>query len=212
MAVERLLIRRLYGQMIVTLLATWGLSFFLIGLATSVFGNTTRGVSAPLGSVTIGEYRTGLYTIFVIGVAVVVMGGMFALLRYTRAGLIARGTMQDPTMAAALGIDTPWVYTVTFGIGSALTGLAGAVLSPFAGVVPTMGLAYVAKAFITVISGGVAVVAGTSAAAALYGLVNQTVTFLTGPVIGEVALLIAAVILLRIMPQGISGRLFRRTP
>ena len=114
--------------------------------------------------------------------AIVVLVSAYAFLRFTRAGLVARGAMQNPTMAAALGIDTTRVYAITFGVGAALSGLAGAVLAPFAGVIPTMGLAYVAKAFITVISGGVAVLAGTSAAAALYGTVNQTVTFLTGPV------------------------------
>lgn len=208
--VERLLVRRLYGRIIVTLLATWGLSFFLIGLATAVFGNVSRGVTAPVGSITIGQYKTGGYTLFVIGVAIVVLVSAYAFLRFTRAGLVARGAMQNPTMAAALGIDTTRVYAITFGVGAALSGLAGAVLAPFAGVIPTMGLAYVAKAFITVISGGVAVLAGTSAAAALYGTVNQTVTFLTGPVIGEVALLGTALVLLRVMPQGITSRLFRR--
>jgi branched-subunit amino acid ABC-type transport system permease component len=209
-AVERLLIRHLYGRMIATLLATWGLSFFLIGLATTIFGNTTRGLSAPLGSIAIGGYRTGQYTVFVILITLVLLLATYLVLRLTRVGLIARGTMQNATMADALGVNTPWVYTLTFGVGAALSGLAGAVLAPLAGVVPTMGIAYVAKAFIAVISGGVAILSGTAVAALLFGTVNQVVTFLTTPVIGEVALLAAAVVLLRIMPQGITGRFFRR--
>jgi branched-chain amino acid transport system permease protein len=208
--VERLLIRHLYGRMIETLLATWGLSFFLIGLATTIFGNTTRGLSAPLGSVAIGDYRTGQYTVFVILFTLLILLLTYACLRFTRAGLIARGTMQNPAMAAALGIATPRVYTITFGIGSALSGLAGAVLAPLSGVVPTMGIAYVAKAFIAVISGGVGILSGTATAAALFGTINQLVTFIATPVFGEVALLVAAVILLRLMPQGITGRFFRR--
>src|SRR6202000_2062161 len=66
--VERLLIRFLYGRMIDTMLATWGLSLFLVGLTTVVFGNTTVGLSAPLGSFEIGQYRTSAYTLFVIGI------------------------------------------------------------------------------------------------------------------------------------------------
>ena len=208
--VERVLIRQLYGRMIETLLATWGLSFFLIGLATTFFGNTTRGLSAPLGSLRIGDYRTGLYGVFVIVLTVVVLLAAYVALRYTRAGLIARGTMQNATMASSLGIDTPRVYSLTFGIGAAMSGLAGAVLAPLSGVVPTMGLAYIAKAFIAVISGGVAVLSGTATASSLYGTINQLVTFATTPVIGEVALLVSAIVLLRIMPEGISGRWFRR--
>lgn len=207
--IERILIRQLYGRMIETLLATWGLSFFLIGLATTIFGNTTRGLSAPLGSLQIGDYRTGLYGVFVIVATLVILLATYLVLRYTRAGLIARGTMQNATMAASLGIDTPRVYTLTFGIGAALSGLAGAVLAPLSGVVPTMGLAYIAKAFIAVISGGVAIVSGTATASILYGSINQLVTFATTPVIGEVALLASAIILLRIMPEGITGRWFR---
>lgn len=208
--IERVLIRQLYGRMIETLLATWGLSFFLIGLATTFFGNTTRGLSAPLGSLQIGDYRTGLYGVFVIAVTLAVLLAAYVVLRYTRAGLIARGTMQNATMASALGIDTPRVYSLTFGIGAAMSGLAGAVLAPLSGVVPTMGLAYIAKAFIAVISGGVAILSGTAAASSLYGTINQLVTFATTPVIGEVALLASAIVLLRIMPEGISGRWFRR--
>lgn len=208
--IERVLIRQLYGRMIETLLATWGLSFFLIGLATTFFGNTTRGLSAPLGSLRIGDYRTGLYGVFVIAVTVLVLLAAYVVLRHTRIGLIARGTMQNATMASSLGIDTPRVYSLTFGIGAAMSGLAGAVLAPLSGVVPTMGLAYIAKAFIAVISGGVAILSGTATASALYGTINQLVTFVTTPVIGEVALLASAIVLLRIMPEGISGRWFRR--
>ena len=87
--VERTIIRFLYGRMVDTMLATWGLSLFLVGLTTAIFGNTTVGISAPLGSFQIGAYRTSGYTLFVIGVAVAVLAGIFAVLRWTRLGLIA---------------------------------------------------------------------------------------------------------------------------
>ncbi len=208
--VERTIIRFLYGRMIDTMLATWGLSLFLVGLTTAIFGNTTVGISAPLGSFQIGAYRTSGYTLFVIAVAVVVLAGIFAVLRLTRLGLIARGTMQNANMAAALGVNPPRVYAVTFGIGAALSGLAGAVLAPVSGVFPTIGVAYVAKSFITVIGGGAAILTGTVSASALFGTINQIATFLTTPVFGEVALLAAAIVLIRLLPQGITGRFFRR--
>jgi len=208
--VERAIIRFLYGRMIDTMLATWGLSLFLVGLTTAIFGNTTVGISAPLGSFEIGTYRVSTYTLFVIAVAIAVLAGIFAVLRWTRLGLIARGTMQNANMAAALGVDPPKVYAVTFGIGAALTGLAGAVLAPVSGVFPTIGVAYVAKSFITVIGGGAAILSGTVSASVLFGTVNQIATFVTTPVFGEVALLATAIILIRLLPQGITGRFFRR--
>ena len=125
-------------------------------------------------------------------------------------GLLAVARLVTRPHDKALGIDTPRVYSITFGIGAALSGLAGAVLAPLSGVVPTMGLAYIAKTFIAVISGGGAVLSGTVAASGLYGTIHQVVTFASTPVIGEVALLASAIILLRFMPQGISGRWFRR--
>src|SRR5271156_6389848 len=152
--VERVLIRFLYGRMIDTMLATWGLSLFLVGLTTAIFGNTTVGLSAPLGSFEIGAYRTSAYTLFVIAVAAVVLLSVLAVLRLTRLGLIARGTMQNANMAAALGVNPSRVYSITFGLGAALTGLAGAVVAPVSGIFPTIGAAYVAKCFITVIGGG----------------------------------------------------------
>jgi urea transport system permease protein len=113
-------------------------------------------------------------------------------------------------MAASLGVDPSRVHALTFATGAAISGLAGALIAPLAGVVPTMGTAYIAKAFITVISGGTAILAGTLSAAGLLGTVNTIGSFLTTPVLGEVALLATALVLLRLFPRGITGRFFRR--
>ena len=206
---ERLIIRVLYGRMIDTLLATWGLSLFFIGLVTTIFGNSVAGIGAPLGSMTVGRYSISLYRLLLVGIAAAMVVAIYVVLRGTRAGLLARATMENPNMAAALGVSPPRVYATTFGVGAALTGLAGGVLAPISGVLPTVGAAYVAKAFITVISGGTAIVAGTATAAGLFGTVNQLVTYLTTPVIGEAGLLVAAILLLRVLPHGITGRIFR---
>jgi urea transport system permease protein len=206
---ERLIIRVLYGRMIDTLLATWGLSLFFVGIVTTIFGNTVAGIGAPLGSIAVGRYNISLYRLVLVGVAAAILALIFVVLRRTRLGLVARGTMENADMAAALGVSPPRVYAATFGVGAALTGLAGGLLAPISGVLPTVGAAYVAKAFITVISGGTAVLAGTATASALFGSVNQLLTYFTTPVIGEAGLLAAAVLLLRVLPQGITGRLFR---
>jgi branched-subunit amino acid ABC-type transport system permease component len=208
--VERLVIRHLYGRLIDTMLATWGLSLAMIGFVTVVFGNTVSGISAPLGSLQIGAYRTGIYELFLIVVAVLLLLAGWLVLRYSRLGLIARGTMQNAAMAAALGTNPSAVYAVTFAVGAALTGLAGGLLAPLSGVVPTIGAAYIAKAFITVISGGAAILSGTAVASTLLGSINVVATFAFTSVLGEVALLVAAVVLLRLLPQGITGRFFRR--
>ena len=208
-AVERLIIRPLYGRVIDTVLATWGLSLLLIGLTSAVLGYYQEGSKPPLGSVAIGAYRESAYTFFVIGITASIMLVLYLGLKRTRFGLLARGTMQNPAMAAGLGVDTAKIYAATFGLGAALSGLAGGILAPISGVVPVIGTTYIAKAFITVISGGATVLAGTASAAILLGAINQVVTFVATHVVGEVALLAAAIVLLRLLPAGITGRLFR---
>lgn len=207
--VERLVIRHLYGRLVDTMLATWGLSLFFIGLATMIFGNTTTGISTPIPGFAIGNFQINGYNFFIIVVSALLLIGMLAVLKSTRAGLIARGAMQRPDMAAALGYSPNRIYMATFFCGSALSGLAGAVLAPLVGLVPTSGGAYIAKAFITVIAGGPSLIAGLFSSAGLFGVVSQVFTFAISPVIGEVALLVAAVILLRLLPQGITGKFFK---
>ncbi|MDE4306220.1 branched-chain amino acid ABC transporter permease [Phaeobacter gallaeciensis] len=209
LVVERLVIRHLYGRLVDTMLATWGLSLFFIGLATMIFGNTTTGISTPIPGFAIGNYQVNGYNFFIIVVAILLLIGTLTILKATRAGLIARGTMQRSDMAAALGYSPDRIYMATFFCGSALSGLAGAVLAPLVGLVPTSGGAYIAKAFITVIAGGPSLIAGLFSSAGLFGVVNQVFTFAVSPVIGEVALLVASVILLRLLPQGITGKFFK---
>ena len=209
LVVERLVIRHLYGRLVDTMLATWGLSLFFIGLTTMIFGNTTTGISTPIPGFAVGGYQINGYNFFIIVVAVLLLIGILAVLKTTRAGLIARGAMQRADMAATLGYSPDRIYMATFFCGSALSGLAVAVLAPLVGLVPTSGGAYIAKAFITVIAGGPSLVAGLLSSAGVFGVVSQVFTFAISPVIGEVALLIAAVILLRLLPQGITGRFFK---
>ena len=210
--VERLLIRWLYGRMVDTLLATWGLSLLLVGIVTSLFGASTgTTVSPPLGVLRIGEYSASGYEFFLIIVTILLLFGVWMTLRFTKLGLLARGTMQNAEMASALGVSTSNIYMITFGLGAAVSGLAGGLLAPITGVLPTIGATYIAKAFITVISGGAAILAGTTAGSILLGGINGIFSFIAGSTFGEIALLLAAIILLRLMPRGITGRFFRKS-
>jgi urea transport system permease protein len=209
--IERVVIRWLYGRMIDTMLATWGLSLLLTGLVSFIFGTAAVSIPAPIPGYTLGRFQMGGYNLFIILVALLLVIAMWLVLRYTRVGLIARGAMQSADVAATLGYNTRTVYMSTFTIGAALAGLAGGVLAPLTGLLPSSGGAYVAKAFITVITGGAAVISGTLSAGIIFGTINQLVTFASTPVIGEVIMLAIAIVLLRLMPQGITGRFFRNS-
>lgn len=208
--VERLVIRWLYGRLLDSLLATWGLSLLMIGGVTMLFGNTVEGVSTPLGGFSVGVYQVSVYNLVLISAAIGILVTIWAVLKYSSAGLIARAVMQNPDMAQALGVNATFAYMATFGIGSALTGLAGGLIAPVTGVVPSMGVNLIGPAFITVITGGASIVTGTLSASTLLGGVSQGITFTSGPVYGDAALLVAALILLRVLPQGITGRFFTK--
>jgi branched-chain amino acid transport system permease protein len=207
--VERCLIQFLYGRIMDTLLATWGLSLLMVGMVTTIFGPQEAGVDAQLGKFQVGDYSIAVYNLVLIGLAFLMLLLTFCLWRYTRFGLVVRGTMQKPHMAAALGINTKYYYMLTFGYGSALTGFAGAVLAPIVGNQPTMGSFYVAKAFVTVIAGGDLPLMGTLLASSVFGVADGIVSFLSTQVVGEIVVLLVAIVLLRMLPQGITGR-FRR--
>ncbi len=209
--VERIVIRHLYGRMIDTMLATWGLSLLMVGLVTLIFGNTAVSVTAPIQSYQVGAYQMGGYNLFIIAVAVLLMLLLWLVLRYTRVGLVARGAMQNADIASSLGYNPQKIYMWTFTAGAALAGLAGGVMAPLTGLLPSSGSLYIAKSFITVITGGAAIISGTMASAVIFGTVDQIVSFGSTPVIGEIAMLVLAIILLRLMPQGITGRFFKNS-
>jgi branched-chain amino acid transport system permease protein len=207
--VERLLIRHLYGRITDTLLATWGLSLLLIGVVTAAFGPQAMSMPSIAGTMELAGVSMSRYNLVLITISMLLLVGTWTLAIFTPVGLIVRGTMQRPEIAAALGVDTKLVYMATFAFGSAMAGLAGAVLAPLTGASPFMGTTFVSKAFINVIAGGGLPLAGTALASGVFGLIDAVVSYLSSSILGEITVLCCAVVLLRLMPQGITGR-FRR--
>ncbi len=208
--VERLLIRRLYGRLADTMLATWGLSLIIVQTVENRYGSVTEGIPVPVGNFTLGEFSMSRYNLVLMAAAAAGVLATWAIMRRTRYGLLARAATQSPTMAEGLGVNTSVVNMWTFGLGSALAGAAGALLAPVVGVIPTMGQTYVARAFMTVIVGGPSFLAGTASASGLLGLVENLGTNWFTPVIGQAMLLMAAIVMLRFMPQGLTGTRLKR--
>ncbi|GAA4263372.1 branched-chain amino acid ABC transporter permease [Dactylosporangium darangshiense] len=209
--VERLLIRRLYGRMPATMLATWGLSLILTQVMVLIYGPASRGIPTPLGSVRVGEYSISEYSLALIIAAVAMLALTYLVLTRTRYGTMARAAATLPQMASAVGVDVRRTNMLTFGFGAMLSGAGGALLAPMTAVVPSMGQAYVGRAFMTVVVGGPGVLSGTVSASGLLGGVNSVLSNLTTSVLGTAALLVVAIVLLRFLPTGISGRRGRRT-
>ena len=204
--VERLIIRYLYGRLLDTLLATWGLSLALYQTAVLLFGSVTPGVGLPIASVDIGRYSISIYFLFLIVAAAVMLGATYLVLTRTSYGIMARASIQDRETAAAIGIETGRINTVTFAFGAGLAGLAGGLLVPAFPATPGMGIAFVAKAFLAVVVAGPVTLTGTAVAAGTLGWVASATASYATTVIGDIIFFVATILLLRAFPNGITDR------
>src|SRR5437899_9636551 len=143
-AIERLVIRRIYGRPLDVMLATWGVSLLLIGLITVTFGAVTQGIPFALGNFQVGRYQYAQYRIVMTTVAAGLMLGVSLLFRYTAFGRRARATIANPELASAAGLNTPRMFLLTFGLGAGLAAAAVALMAPSVGVVPTLGVLSIA--------------------------------------------------------------------
>jgi branched-chain amino acid transport system permease protein len=208
--VEILVIRRLYGRIFDTMLATWGISIIFYQLAVIIFGTVTPGIGMPQVSIPIGKYSLAGYPILMILVAGMSLAGVYLLMTKTRYGLKARAAIQEPAMAQAIGVNASKVNTLTFAIGCGLAGFAGAVLLPIVPATPSMGFAFVIKAFLTVVVAGPVTLTGSALAA--FGLgtgASITASFFTS-IVGDVFFFALTALLLWLFPVGISAAWRRR--
>lgn len=208
---ERLIVRRFYGRELGALVVTWGISLILAQGMFLLLGPFMPSIPIPGGSFAYGQYSFSNYWIGMIVLCVVLIAALWWLYNRTELGLRARATMQNPSMARALGVDTDRIYMLTFSLGAGLAGMSGALLAPTTSIQPFMGQQFVAPAFITVVVGGATnVIAGAVGSSLLLSLVRTPVGFFMGAFLGLVALLLAALIIIRLMPDGISAAIQRR--
>jgi branched-chain amino acid transport system permease protein len=205
MLLERLVVRHLYGRPLDTIVATWGISLIATQGVLIVLGSSMPGVPIPFGSFSYGAYSYSTYRIVLMVVAVCLLIGLYLLFTRTRFGVLARATIQVPGMAEALGVDTRWIYSLTFGFGAALAGLTGGLYAPTMTIVPTMGATFIMEAFVTVVVGGADVFFGTAPAAFILGFLKAAATSWGGQLAGQIALLVTVIIVIRVLPRGVSG-------
>jgi urea ABC transporter permease protein UrtB len=206
---ELLVVRRLYGRLLDTVAATWAVGLILSQGMLILTGPSMQGVSSPFGSFTVGQTNYSWYRVVLGAVAAVLLVLLYLLFLKTRFGLHARATIQNPQIAQALGVDTARMYMLTFALGSALAGLAGGLFALTATIVPFFGVNYIVEAFVTVIVGGANALVGTPIAAGVLGAVNATLGTEYGLYIGRVGLLLTTIVIIRVLPNGVSGLIDR---
>jgi urea transport system permease protein len=206
-ALERGVIRFLYGRPLETLLATWGISLMLQQLVRSIFGAQNVGVENPVwmsgGVQVLGNLSLPYNRLVIIVFAVAVLLGVAWLIGKTRLGLFVRGVTQNRPIASCMGVNTARIDTYAFALGSGIAGLAGCALSQVGNVGPDLGQGYIVDAFMVVVLGGVGQLAGTVYAAMGLGILNKFLEGWTGAVLAKIAVLVFIIIFIQKRPQGI---------
>jgi len=206
--VERFLIRRLYGRHPDDpLLLTFGLSLVLIETAKLIWGKVGLTLDPPRelsGAVNLGFMAFPAYRLFVIGVTVAVLIGLWAFVTRTNIGLIIRAGSRDPLMVRALGINLNRIWLLVFGIGCGLAGLAGALAGPMRGAYAEMGVTMVIESFVVVVVGGMGSLLGAVVAGIMIGQVVGITTFFA-PKLAEIMVFVVMAVVLLVRPSGIFG-------
>ena len=206
MAIERGVIRFLYGRPLETLLATWGISLILQQAVRTSFGPTNREVGAPnfmSGAFELGGLTITWNRLWIIVFAAIIFAGLLAALRYTELGLQMRAVTQNRRMASSMAINTGRIDALTFGLGSGIAGLAGVALSQIDNVSPNLGQSYIIDSFLVVVFGGVGNLWGTLVGAMSLGVANKFLEPYAGAVLGKIVLLVVVILFIQKRPRGL---------
>lgn len=203
---EKTIVRFLYDRAEDSLLVTWGISLALQQLARNIFGAPDVSVATP--AYLQGDWQIStnislpINRLAILFIAILVILVVAYTLTKTTFGRNINATMQNRKMAAALGINTKRIDSMTFALGTGLAGLAGCAVTWIGSIGPSIGQDYIINAFITVVVGGAGTLLGTIFGSAFMGIGNTSMEFLTDPTIGQAVVLILVIIILQFKPKG----------
>jgi urea transport system permease protein len=216
--IERVVVRRLYGRLLDTLLATWGIAILIqqavrLELGASFFGLHIPGLGPGLQNVVVPEALTGVisvgglevnaFRLFIIAVTVALTALTWLLLYRTPMGMQVRAIMRNAPMAAACGIDVERVNALTFAYGSGLAGIAGVMMSGFKTVFPDMGTPMVVDGFLVVVVGGVGSLVGSVLSAGLLGQIDGFTASVTNDVLARAVVFAFVILAIILKPRGL---------
>jgi urea transport system permease protein len=206
-AIERSIIRFLYGRPLETLLATFGISLILQQLVRTVFSPQNRQVSNPQwmsGQWQFNEVLALTYNrLYILIFCLILFALLLLILKKTRLGIEVRAVSQNRSMAKAIGVRSGWVDALTFGLGSGIAGIAGVALSQLTNVGPNLGQAYIVDSFMVVVFGGVGNLWGTFYGAFILGISNKIMEPWAGAVVAKILILVFIILFIQRQPRGL---------
>jgi len=216
--IERVVVRRLYGRLLDTLLATWGIAILIqqavrLEFGLSFFGIHIEGLGPGLqrvdvpavlqGTVSIAGIEVNTYRTFIIVVTLLMTALTWFILYRTSIGMQVRAIIRNPKMAAACGINVERVNSLTFAFGSGLAGVAGVMMSGFKTVFPNMGTAMVVDGFLVVVVGGVGSLLGSIVSAGMLGEINGLVASFSNDIVARAVVFAVVILIIVLKPQGL---------
>jgi len=210
-ALQIVTLRPLLGRdPLTTILATFGASLVLQNYALWQFGPIELKIAEPItGQFDLLYLEYPWYRVLVAALSAAIIGAFWLFLKYSKYGVWIRATTQDRVMAQAMGIPVPWVHTAVFAIGAAMAAASGVLFGPLAGVEPYMGLAWVLKAFIVVVVGGMGSFGGSIAAAIFISLLESYAAIWVSPSQAIIVSFVVLILTLLFRPTGLFGTALR---
>jgi len=209
MVIERLAISRLYGvDPLYGLLFTFGLALLLEGVFRYYYGVSGNPYSVPAllsGGTNLGFMFLPIYRGWVVVASLIVCFGTWALIEKTRLGSYLRAATENPRLVQAFGVNVPLLLTLTYGLGSALAGLAGILAAPVYQVSPLMGSDLIIVVFAVVVVGGMGSILGAIVTGYTLGLA-EGLTKVFYPEASNLVIFVIMVVVLLVRPAGLFGR------
>jgi branched-chain amino acid transport system permease protein len=203
LVLEATIIRRFYSSPIVAMLGTYAIGLIIREWVRGLLGGLYKTVPEPLqGFVSMGTLSFSLWRMVIIGVTLVVIVLTWLFLTRTSYGLRVRGSLENPMLARACGISTKQLYAFTFAFGSALAGLAGALVVPLYQLSADIGLRFLVQGFLSVMLGGVGTFEGPVLGAAAVGVMAAGLPWAVPPVLADPLVFVIALVIVRFRPQG----------
>jgi len=205
--VERTIVARLYGRPLSAILATWALALIIRGVVLQLLGQTTRSVPYPIrGSVSVFGASIATWRLIIVMTTVVVAVLFLIALYHSSLGLKARAVLENAELATVSGLPIRRLYTGVFALGSALAGLAGAMIVPLSSLYSELGVTYLVRSFLALMVGGIGTFEGAVAGAGIVGGMESASSFYIEPVASGILAFGVSVLIMRFRPQGIRGR------
>ena len=207
---ERAVIRRFYANPIMAMLGTFAIGLVIREIIRGLLGGHYKAIPEPVsGVLSVAGLDFSVWRTVIIGITIIVMLASWMFLARTSMGLRIRGALENPMLARACGISTARLYALTFAFGSALAGLAGALIVPLYGLSADIGTRFLVQAFLSVMLGGVGSFEGPVLGASFVGVMAAGLPWVVFPVLADPLVFIIALAIVKLRPQGLiaKGRL-----